>query len=372
MPRNKPWLVIAQSARALACSAAKAGIETCVVDRFADLDTQAVASDVRLIESDSKVLDINKLLDILHEYSNLKFAGVVTGSGLESHTDILEFINRHWPLYGNDGETVRACKDPVLFFDLLDKLRIPHPEVALGNRVIEGKWLLKHTGGAGGDHISGYVQGGALPSESYLQKKIVGRALSVVFLANGKNCQLIGINEIWPVTSEKDDYRYLGAVTLPEIGTQLSAELGEITHTLVQALKLKGLCGMDLIVDENDQCHILEINPRPTATFELHERANSLFEAHILACQGRLESLPDPGKIYFAHKVIYAAEDFIMPEFVWPLWATDRPASGRVIRKDNPVCMIQAHAENIHCIHHLLENRTQVLRQLLPMQKLAA
>src|SRR3972149_7723665 len=242
MPRNKPWLVIAQSARALACSAAKAGIETCVVDRFADLDTQAVASDVRLIESDSKVLDINKLLYILHEYSNLKFAGVITGSGLESHTDILEFINRHWPLYGNDGETVRACKDPVLFFDLLDKLRIPHPEVALGNRVIEGKWLLKHTGGAGGDHISGYVQGGALPSESYLQKKIVGRALSVVFLANGKNCQLIGINEIWPVTSEKDDYRYPAFSDLFCLLKSLFSPFGTFSFATMPLLKLKGLC----------------------------------------------------------------------------------------------------------------------------------
>ena len=372
MPRNKPWLVIAQSGRALACSAARAGRDTCVIDRFADLDTQAAARNVRLIDEYSKSININKLLDIINEYSNIKFAGVVPGSGLESHVEVLENINQYWPLYGNNAETVRACKDPARFFNLLDTLGIPHPEVATGNHVIDGEWLLKHAGGAGGDHISGYVPGDVLPSGGYVQKKIEGRSLSVVFLADSKNCQIIGINEIWSVAPENNDYRYLGAVTLPESGTQLASELGEITHTLVQALALKGLCGLDLIIDESDHCHILEINPRPTATFELHERTNSLFEAHILACQGRLESLPDPGKSYYAHKVIYAVEDFIMPEFAWPSWTTDRPVPGRVIRKDNPVCLIHAHADKSHSIHHLLENRTQVLRQLLPMLKRAA
>jgi predicted ATP-grasp superfamily ATP-dependent carboligase len=69
---------------------------------------------------------------------------------------------------------------------------------------------------------------------------------------------------------------------------------------------------------------------------------------------------------------MYAVEDFIMPEFVWPLWTTDRPTPGKVIRKDDPVCMIQVHADDIQGIHHLLDTRTQKLQQLLPMQKLAA
>jgi predicted ATP-grasp superfamily ATP-dependent carboligase len=317
-------------------------------------------------------LNINKLLDILNEYSSEEFAGVVTGSGLETHADILEYINRNWSLYGNDAKTVRSCKDPALFFNLLDSLGIPHPEIVMGNSDIEGEWLLKHSGGSGGDHISRYMKGDVMPCGSYLQKKIEGRSLSVVFLADGKTGQVIGINEIWPVAPDKNDYRYLGAVTLPEFGTPLAGELEEITHTLVETLELRGLCGMDLIIDEYDQCHILEINPRPTATFELHERTNSLFKAHIQACKGRLEFLTDPGKTYFAHKVIYATEDFIVPEFVWPFWTTDRPASGKVIRKDNPVCMIQVHADDIPGIHLLLETRTQALQQLLTMQKWAA
>ena len=237
---------------------------------------------------------------------------------------------------------------------------------------MDGEWLIKHTGGTGGYHISRYTHGDKLPEGCYLQEKIEGRSLSVVFLADGGNCQVVGINEIWPVAPEKHDYRYLGAVTLPDIEPHLYSVLDAITHTLAQALKLKGLCGLDVIIDEYDQIHVLEINPRPTATFELHERDNNLFEAHILACQGEMQTLPEPDSTCFAHKVIYATEDFIVSEFDWPVWTTDRPAAGSVIRKHNPVCTIQAHAIDVQNIHQLLNMRTQALQQLMPMQKLAA
>src|SRR5690606_26806784 len=204
----------------------------------------------------------------------------------------------------------------VRFFGLLEKLQIPYPEVAYEDHVMDGEWLIKQTGSTGGGHISRYAQGDKLPEGYYLQKKTEGRSVSVVFLADGKNCQIAGINEIWTVAPENHDYRYLGAVTIPELETRLYAELEAITHALVQALKLKGLCGLDVIIDEHGQCYVLEINPRPTATFELHEHNRSLFEAHILACQGKLQSLPRlEQNSRFAHKVIYAKEDFIMPEF---------------------------------------------------------
>jgi len=372
MLQNKPWLIIAQSGRALAVSAAGAGLSTYVIDRFGDMDTRAVADQFSLLDRDNKEFNINQLECILKDYSSIEFAGVVTGSGLEAHPSVLEFISRIWPLYGNDAETVNVCKNPVRFFALLDKLYIPHPEIMGGSHIHEGEWLLKQSGGAGGYHISRYVQGGELPGGYYLQEKLEGRSLSVVFLADGRNCQVVGINEIWPVAPEKHDYRYLGAVTLPEFDARLNSELEAITHTLAQALKLKGLCGMDVIIDKHNQCHVLEINPRPTATFELYEHAGSLFNAHILACQGKLQPLPERDTTYFAHKVIYAVEDFIMPEFNWPTWVTDRPAAGSAISEQSPVCMIQVQAEEIQNVHQLLDTRTQALQQLISMHKLAA
>lgn len=372
MQQNKLWLIIAQSGRALAASAARAGYMTFVMDRFGDLDTRAITSHFHLLEDDNKEFNINDLLDTVNKYSNSGFAGVITGSGLEAHPSVLDFISQKWPLYGNDAETVMTCKDPVRFFGLLEKLQIPYPEVVYEVCAMDGEWLIKLTGGTGGCHISGYTQGGKLPEGSYLQKKMDGRSLSVVFLADGRNCQVIGINEIWPVAPENHDYRYLGAVTLTEIESRLYGELEAITHTLVQALKLKGLCGLDVIIDEHDQCHVLEINPRPTATFELHEHNGNLFEAHIQACQGRLQTSSGLKNICFAHKVIYAKEDFIVPEFDWPIWTTDRPAVGTQTKKHDPVCMIQIEAPDVQQIHQLLDIRTQALQQLMPLHKLAA
>lgn len=372
MLQNKAWLIIAQSGRALAASAARAGYTTLVLDRFGDMDTRAVASHFHLLE-DNKYNKINELSDIFNKYSNFGFAGIVTGSGLESYPSVLDFISQHWPLYGNDAETVMACKDPVRFFGLLEKLHIPYPEVACEDHAMDGEWLIKQTGSTGGCHISRYVQGDKLPEGCYLQKKIEGRSMSVVFLADGKNCQVAGINEIWAVAPENHDYRYLGAVTFPEMEVRLYAELEAITHAMAQALKLKGLCGLDVIIDEHGQCYVLEINPRPTATFELHEHNRSLFEAHILACQGKLQGLPGlEENSCFAHKIIYAKEDFIVPEFDWPTWTTDRPAAGREIKKQDPVCMIQIKAPDVQNIYQLLDMRTRALQQLMPMRKLAA
>jgi predicted ATP-grasp superfamily ATP-dependent carboligase len=371
MPQNNPWLIVAQSGRALAVSAARAGFTTYVIDRFGDMDTRAAAHQSKVVECD-KDFDINKLTGIIEDYSDIRFAGVVTGSGLENHPAVLDFIKQHWPLYGNDAETVRACKDPVRFFKLLDKLSIPHPRVRAGIHVGKDEWLVKFAGGAGGNHISRYTDGDELPAGCYLQEKISGRTLSVVFLADGRNCRIVGYNEIWPAAPEKDDYRYSGAMTLPAIGNELAVELGDITSTLVKSLELKGLCGMDVIVDDRNQCRVLEINPRPVATFELHERHNSLFEAHILACQGKLPQLPEAGKACFAHKMVHAVEDFIMPEFAWPAWTTDRPAPGTLIRMNSPVCTIHAQATDIRNIHQQLDTRTQALQQLMPRHKLAA
>ena len=129
---------------------------------------------------------------------------------------------------------------------------------------------------------------------------------------------------------------------------------------------------MDVIVDDNGQCQVLELNPRPTATFELHQTEQSLCEAHIQACEGRLMSLPYHTDVLRAHQVQYAVRDFIMPDITWPDWASDRPHPGRRIRVNDPVCMVHAQAMCRNDIEAVLQHRSAILMQLMGLQKLAA
>ncbi len=374
MPRNSHCLIISQSARALTVSAARAGLQVYTIDYFADQDTRTVA--LKTVQAKSHPdgsFKSSSLLQCMAECTRLPISGVVTGSGLETgDAEVYDFISRHWSLWGNSRETVRTCKDPENFATMLEKLGIPTPEIALKGPQRRGEWLLKKKGGCGGGHLRHYSNGDPVADDDYLQEKINGVIHSVVFLADGHSAIIIGLNEIWSVAPEKGNYRYAGAVTVPRAPESLVQSLQEAVMSLTKALGLKGLCGLDMALTESGSWFLLELNPRPTATFELHEIDTSLFYAHLQACQGRLVPVIVTEKPFRAYRIIYADKSFIMPEVDWPDWACDRPVNGRIIEAGEPVCSIQAQAGTRAEINQLLHNRLTSLRQLMGMDKLAA
>jgi len=372
MPQSRPYLIIAQSGRALSASAAAAGVTTYVIDCFGDLDTRFSTLSNWIVTATEFGLNTNQLIDILLELKEIPLEGIVTGSGLEAYPDVLEFISCHWRLFGNTAEVVKKCKDPVRFFSLLDDLDIPHPQTNIHLKRGSGEWLLKLTGGAGGGHIRKYTNVEGIPTHYYIQEKLEGRPLSIIFLASGKDVCIVGINETWTYASDAYDYRYTGAVSLPDLDALLYASLEKAVRLLSQELQLIGLCGLDMIVDNSGQIYVVEINPRPTATFELHENYNSLFYAHIMACQGKLIALPERHKNFRAHRVIYADSDFIMPRISWPAWVVDKTQPGRKVSAEDPICTIQAQTADLNSVILLIEDRKQLLYKQLKKERRAA
>ena len=374
MPRNNHCLIISQSARALTVSAAREGFNVYTIDCFADQETRAAAYKTLLAKTNPDgSIDPASLLQGMAHCLSLPIEGVVIGSGLERGDGaVYEFITRHWSLWGNSPETIRSCKDPEKFVSLLGRLGIPAPEIDLTGPQQSGKWLLKIKGGCGGGHLRPYCNGDHLPDDAYLQKKIEGHIHSVVFLADGHSASIIGINELWSVAPERGDYRYAGAVTVPEFPKSQLNSLREAVQALTKVLGLRGLCGLDLAVTDNGTWYLLELNPRPTATFELHETKTSLFYAHLLACQGTLVPIAELNKPLRACRIIYAGKSFKMTALDWPVWISDRPVDGRTIEAGEPICTIQAEAGSRAEIDHILHNRFTYMQQLLGMDKLAA
>ena len=375
MPQSRTCLIIAQSGRALATSARMGGWTAHVLDRFADQDTHTNALSCVAVSGNATGFSSGELLEKLATYNGMPLYGVIYGSGLEENYAVLEFLGRHWTLLGNEAAVVRACKEPALFFPMLSRLGIPHPYICLtippkcnGNET----WIVKQTGAAGGGHIRAVGAGTPAGPNYYFQKKLSGRSLSVVFIANAVHAIIVGMNEMWTVAPEQNDFRYSGAVTEFNLPMAITQSLEVIVNMLVRELGLRGLCGMDVIVDDNAECHVLELNPRPTATFELHQNEQSLCAAHILACEGKLISLPHYRGIARAHQVLYADRDFILPDFIWPDWASDRPCPGRHINVNDPVCMVHAEAVSINDIRAQLQHRAATLMRLMGLHKLAA
>ncbi|MGH8120729.1 MAG: ATP-grasp domain-containing protein [Gammaproteobacteria bacterium] len=375
MQQGKPCLIIAQSGRALAASAARGGFTSHVLDRFADQDTFATALSCQTVAGDAGGFDVEELLEKLACFLRTPLHGVVYGGGLEQHYDVLAYLNRNWKLLGNEAAVVRACKEPSMFFPMLSRLGISYPETLFTVTPKTGakeSWIIKQTGASGGGHIR-TPEGDDHPGGShYFQKKILGRILSVVFLADAVNATLVGFNEIWAVAPENNDFRYSGAVTVFDLPQPVAMMLEEIVCLLARELGLKGLCGMDVILDVAGNCHVLEINPRPTASFELHQTQCSLYEAHVLACNGRLISRTPQTGLLRAHQVLYADRDFILPEFSWPDWTSDRPHHSKFIRLNEPVCTVHAQAECDSDMQSLLHHRSAALMRLMGLQKRAA
>ncbi|MEE9552042.1 MAG: hypothetical protein V3V89_03260, partial [Gammaproteobacteria bacterium] len=92
MQPNRPFLIIAQSGRALAASAAKADIDTQVIERFSNQDTCSYASSAQVVAGKSFSVDIDKLLLAIEDLKSSSFSGVVVGSGLEHQPEALDKI----------------------------------------------------------------------------------------------------------------------------------------------------------------------------------------------------------------------------------------------------------------------------------------
>lgn len=369
-----PFLVIAFSARSLAASAALAGFRVHVLDRFADQDTRVVAESCQVVTAAGHGFDQGELLEKISGFHARSLAGVVYGSGLEHHYDVLEHVRRHWPLMGNEPEVVRTCKDPSLFFPLLARLGIPFPATMLTPPAVRtpGVWLCKHTGAAGGGHIRAVRDHEQSQIGVYFQKLVPGRALSLTFLADARDAVILGVNETRAQAPEQFDFRYAGACTVNDLPGPDAAMLENFVRTLVRAIGLRGLCGMDVIVDGCGQYHVLEINPRPTATFELYQERHSLFTAHVQACQGHLDYHEKQAGMIAAHRILYADRDFVLPDFSWPVWVSDRPRAGELIHKNEPVCTVHARGGHREEIELLLQERVALLRRKMNLQRLAA
>jgi len=354
----------------LARSAGRAGIPVHVLDLYADGDTSALALSVSRIGSIATGFRADRLLDSLHRIEAREgIDGIVAGSGFEERIDLLEAMARVGRLLGNPPEVVRRAKDPACFFPLLARLGIPHPETvteapagsrAHGTEWLSAGWLCKRIGGAGGAHVR--PAEACCPPGHYLQRRMPGRPHSLVFLADGRHAAIVGYNEIRVQDGTgAARFRYTGAVTVSEPPVAPAVE--DAVQALVPALGLVGLCGLDFILDEDGRYSVLEVNPRPTGTFELYEdlgvEGSGLFQMHLCACEGRLpRRVRVLGRGVAAQEVLWASETFAIPDGLrWPDWARDRPPPGTLFQAGEPICTLHARAAERKAVDRLLSAR---------------
>ncbi len=378
MPRrslaDQPFLLIAAvSGRALAASARRAGYAPLVADFFADADTQTLAHACRKLDGTlacGMTADaVLTALGGLAEVAPSPIAGFIYGAGFEDRPELLREIAKRWPVLGNDAATVERVKAPESFFAELDRLGIPQPRTVTEAPVNRNGWLAKRRGGAGGGHVvaSDAIVGFEAAGPVYFQEQVAGRAVSVLFLADGCLARVLGFSEQWTAPTEARRFRYGGAVRPAALSPELAEEMAGAVERVAAAFRLKGLCSADFMVNESSsgqrQALLLEINPRPGATLDIFDTdTEPLLRLHLDAIRGR----PLAGALLAiqgasASGIVFAREAVAVPDMDWPPWTADRPRRGERIDKNGPICTVWARAETPAEAKRLVEDRISII-----------
>ena len=340
MKRDHPrlLLIFAQSARHLAQAAIREGFTVRVADCFADIDTLAVSEQYLRLPSLNDLTAADWLQAIIR-LSGHQLCTLLCGTGIERFYPQLAKLPANIHFAGPALSSFPVICDPHQWQSLLCELNLPSPPTRFIPPQTESAiWLIKQAASWGGTHIRA-AQAATHSATDYYQRKIVGRSGSALFIANGSTARVLLLNEQFPRDPERNDFCLQGIrndlpLTLPQ-----REFLDNALQQLTQRLTLQGVMSLDFIID--DACiHLLEINPRPTASTQLLNDSFQLISNHCAAVNGQL--LQALGELSVTRKLLwfcFAQEDIVIPSaFRWPEYCHDLPADGHTVRRGEVIC----------------------------------
>lgn len=362
LPAGKAILIVALCGRALAQSARRAGFAPIVLDRFADLDTRAVAAcALKIPPGRAGPLASQALLRAARTLAPPPIP-LLVGGGLEGRLAVLAALARGRELLGNPPEIVARAVDPFALQDLCRALAVPFPETRADLPPERSGWLIKRRGAGGGWHVRPAETVARLHPRDYVQKQVPGRPVSVLLLGDGSRSRALLASEQWNTGTPPHFKGVLAPAPLPPGQVQNLARAAAAVGT---ALALRGLASADFLLADDGQFHLLEINPRPGGSLEAAERALgvNLVQLHCAGCRGRLPPTPPEPEAGFAGTAIVRADrDLVVPEgFDWPEWAGDRTPPGTRVRKGQPLATVRAQAAEADVVRALLVERERLL-----------
>jgi predicted ATP-grasp superfamily ATP-dependent carboligase len=356
-PSAAAGLIIAgASARAASFSALRAGLRPFALDLFGDLDLRAAAP-AQVIAAADYPGGIPRLLEALPPLP------VIYTGGLENHPEVVAAMASGRPLLGNAAPVLRAARDPLLLQGVLRAagLRSPGLRAAGEPPPDPERWLEKPLAGAGGRGIRKAGRGEAAPG-CFFQERIDGRAASAVYLAAPAAVRLLGATLQLAGTAwlGAPPFAYSGSIGPLALAPALRGELEAAGEAVARAFALRGLFGLDFILDGAAAPWVIELNPRYTASVEVIEHALGLaaLDLHRRAFEGAaLEPAPPPPPgpraeaAVIGKGILYAPGDLrvrVSPPLTLEPWTLPRyadcPPAGLAIAKGRPVMTLFASA----------------------------
>jgi predicted ATP-grasp superfamily ATP-dependent carboligase len=375
-----PLVVAGASVRAFAASAARAGWSVHAADLFGDHDLRGLASEVVTISPYPAGLPA--------AIAGWPPAPLVYTGALENHPDVLSLLGTTRPLAGCPAMCVRRVRDPDVLGPVVRDVGLDFPETRRdpGGLAADGSWIVKPLASAGGRGIRRWQGVGAARPTSggfVWQRLVVGRSWSAGYLLAEGTARLLAVSRqlVGRRWCHAGPFAYCGSLAIDPatVAEPVGEQLRRLGDLLATEFGLVGLVGVDLVIDPERRVHVIEVNPRPTASLELVERATglSLAAAHL----GAFGCAPAPGEPRpwrgtWGKAVLFAGRPLACDEAVlatllaerpgraepddWPAVA-DIPETGQTIPEGGPVCTVFATGATPAVALHRLRRRLVTL-----------
>ncbi|HEX5386703.1 MAG TPA: ATP-grasp domain-containing protein [Gemmatimonadales bacterium] len=370
------------SARALAESAAMAGLRVAAVDAYGDVDLATCAHAVAL----RRDLGLRYSADAAAEAAErLDAAAAAYVSNIENHPAALERLAAGRTLLGNGPAVLARVRDPLLVARALRARGFEVPAVrasavrAGAVRTTTGSlmWLRKPRRSGGGHGITTWAPGMPLTRAAYLQAWIDGQPGSISFVADGRRAVPLGlsIQLIGDRAFGVAGFRYCGSllaggpVPLFDEQDRLARAALALAQAVAEEFGVVGLNGIDFVARGGIPWPV-EVNPRYAASMELVERAHgvSLFALHAAACAGTLPATNPylrPLAHTFGKAVVFAEEGMVarpMRRWLRDGSVRDVPHPGERIGAGEPICTVFAQGADAESCRGRLVRRAAAVR----------
>jgi uncharacterized protein len=369
MPAER-LMIFGASTRAAAQSAVRAGFRPICADHFADQDLFELA----------EVLPLSRYPQglVAAAASGAAVPWMYTGA-LENHPGVLRKLASLRRLCGNPADIVARVRDPLAVARVLTAEGLPALPLCSEDQPPprDGRWLLKPRRSAGGRGIHVWDNSSvALPASRrrepcYFQRRVSGEPHSALYLATSAQTVLVGVCRqlIGESGLNAGPFAYCGSIGPLDLDPSLERQIVRCGPILGSEFRLRGLFGVDFMIDADSVAWLTEVNPRYTASVEVLEAALdvSLLGDHVRAAAAfddadrsrqiaeELQTRLAPARRSRAGRpcgkaVIYAPFTLRVPPLAElmqaPAWVArrtriaDRPRPGTIVPAGAPLCTL--------------------------------
>ncbi len=340
-------IILGASARAAAESGLRAGMRPWCADLFADRDLAAICPVMRCRWECYP----SGLLELLDAAALPPEAPVLFTGAIENHTALVDAIAARRPLAGSNAAAMRSVRDPVALTAVKPHTGLRPCQVyqaeSRPDAAQAGRTLIKPLRSTGGHDIRAWKPGERVDDDHYLQEFVEGRPVSSVFRADGDATVLVGVTEqiIGDPEFGADGYRYCGSIGPLPLAPRQEDALKHLGRQLAEAHQLRGLFGVDAILDSAGDLRPVEVNPRYTASVEILERATG--SGALAPRLGAFGPAPTgavaPETVSHAKAIVFARRETRVGDLYGVFdreSIADIPAAGQVVETGFPICTL--------------------------------